>query len=44
MGVHEHGKIIGRLRPTGVQPTFMDRLEAQGIFLPTTVFGADRLF
>ena len=40
----EHGKIIGRLRPTGIRPTVMDRLEAHNIFLPATVFGADRLF
>jgi pilus assembly protein CpaF len=43
-GVDEHGKIIGRLRPTGIRPTFMDRLEAQSIFLPATIFGADRFF
>jgi pilus assembly protein CpaF len=43
-GVDEHGKIIGRLRPTGIRPKFMEKLEAHSIFLPATVFGADRYF
>ena len=43
-GVDEHGKIIGRLGPTGIRPKFIEKLEAQGIFLPATVFGADRFF
>jgi pilus assembly protein CpaF len=43
-GVHEHAKIIGRLRPTDIRPKFMEKLEAQSIFLPATVFGADRFF
>jgi pilus assembly protein CpaF len=43
-GVDEQGKIIGRLRPTGIRPKFMEKLEAQSIFLPATVFGADRFF
>ena len=43
-GMDEHGKIIGRLRPTGIRPKFMEKLEAHSIFLPATVFGADRFF
>jgi pilus assembly protein CpaF len=35
----EEGKIIGRLRPTGLRPKFMDRIEATGIHLPASVFG-----
>lgn len=35
----ENGKIIGRLRPTGLRPKFMDRIEAAGIHLPPTIFG-----
>jgi pilus assembly protein CpaF len=35
----EEGKIIGRLRPTGLRPKFMDRLEASGIHLPASIFG-----
>ncbi len=35
----ESGKIIGRLRPTGLRPKFMDKIEASGIHLPPTIFG-----
>ncbi len=36
---YEQGRIIGRLRPTGVRPKFMDKIEAAGINLPPTIFG-----
>lgn len=35
----EDGKVIGRLRPTGLRPKFMDKIEAAGIHLPPSVFG-----
>jgi pilus assembly protein CpaF len=35
----EGGKIIGRLRPTGLRPKFMDKIEQSGIHLPPTIFG-----
>jgi pilus assembly protein CpaF len=35
----ENGKIVGRLRPTGLRPKFMDKIEATGIHLPPTIFG-----
>jgi pilus assembly protein CpaF len=35
----EAGKIIGRVRPTGLRPKFIDRIEASGIHLPPSVFG-----
>ena len=35
----ENGKVIGRLRPTGIRPRFMPVLEAAGIHLPPTIFG-----
>jgi pilus assembly protein CpaF len=35
----ESGRVIGRLRPTGLRPKFMDRIEASGIHLPASVFG-----
>ena len=35
----EDGKVIGRLRPTGLRPKFMDKLEASGIHLPASIFG-----
>ncbi len=36
----ENGKIIGRLKPTGIRPKFYERIEAAGINLPPNVFGA----
>ena len=35
----EEGKVIGRLRPTGLRPKFMDKIEATGINLPPSIFG-----
>ena len=35
----ENGKIIGRLRPTGLRPKFMERIEMSGIHLPPSIFG-----
>ena len=35
----EQGKIIGSLRPTGLRPKFMDKIEAAGINLPPSIFG-----
>jgi pilus assembly protein CpaF len=35
----ENGKIVGRLRPTGLRPKFMDRIEETGIHLPPSTFG-----
>ncbi|OGO76279.1 MAG: type II secretion system protein E, partial [Chloroflexi bacterium RIFOXYC12_FULL_59_14] len=33
----ENGKIVGRLRPTGLRPKFMDQIEAAGIHLPPSI-------
>jgi len=35
----EAGKIIGRTKPTGLRPKFIDKFEANGIHLPPSVFG-----
>lgn len=35
----ENGQIVGRLRPTGLRPKFMDKIEASGINLPPSIFG-----
>jgi pilus assembly protein CpaF len=35
----ENGQIIGRLRPTGLRPKFMDKIETAGIHLPPSIFG-----
>jgi pilus assembly protein CpaF len=35
----EAGKVIGRVRPTGLRPKFIDKIETAGIHLPASVFG-----
>src|SRR5215210_1713435 len=40
----EGGKVIGRIKPTGVRPKFMPRLEDAGIRLSPTVFGLSERF
>jgi pilus assembly protein CpaF len=36
---YEDGKVIGRLRPTGLRPKFIDKIEVAGVHLPATIFG-----
>jgi pilus assembly protein CpaF len=43
-GVDERGRLVGRLRPTGIRPKFIEKFEANGIYLPPSVFGLDRVF
>ena len=39
------GKVLGKLKPTGIRPKFMEKVEAANIFLPPQIFGVDsRLF
>ncbi len=40
----EAGKVIGRLRPTGIRPKFVERIEAANIHLPPSVFGVGERF
>ncbi|HXV99448.1 MAG TPA: CpaF family protein, partial [Anaerolineae bacterium] len=40
----ENGKIVGRLKPTGIRPKFYERIEAAGIVLPPNIFGASTRF
>ena len=35
----ENGKILGRLRPTGLRPRFYEKIEAAGIHLPPSIWG-----
>ena len=35
----DNGQIVGHLRPTGLRPKFMDKIEASGIHLPPSIFG-----
>lgn len=36
---YENGRVVGRLRPTGLRPRFMEKLEMAGINLPPSIFG-----
>ncbi len=36
---YDNGKVVGRLRPTGLRPKFIDKIEASGIHLPASIFG-----
>jgi len=38
MGKDEKNKIIGRHKPTGIRPKFLDKLAANGIMLPNETF------
>jgi pilus assembly protein CpaF len=40
----EAGKVIGRLKPTGIRPKFIEMIEAANIHLPPTIFGVGRRF
>jgi pilus assembly protein CpaF len=35
----ENGKVMGRLRATGLRPKFMEKIEGAGIHLPPSIFG-----
>jgi len=35
----EAGRIVGRIRPTGIRPKFIDRIEEAGVHLPPSIFG-----
>ncbi|MBY0524885.1 MAG: CpaF family protein [Gemmataceae bacterium] len=38
LGIDQNGRTFGQFEATGVRPTFMPRLEAKGIKLPTNMF------
>ena len=35
----ENGKINGRIRPTGLRPKFMEKIESSNLHLPPSIFG-----
>jgi pilus assembly protein CpaF len=37
-GIGETGDVIGQLRPTGIRPKFVERLRAQGLSFPASMF------
>ena len=36
---YENHRVVGRMRPTGLRPKFIEKIEASGIHLPPSVFG-----
>lgn len=40
----EADRVIGRLRPTGIRPKFIEKIEAANIYLPPNIFGIDARF
>jgi len=41
----ENGRILGRLKPTGIRPKVVEKMEQFNIFLPPTIFGvSDRFY
>ncbi len=41
----ENGRIVGRMKPTGVRPKFIERFEIMNIYLPPNIFGyTDKFF
>ncbi len=39
---YEAGRVIGTLRPTGLRPKFMEKIEAEDIRVPPSIFGVER--
>jgi pilus assembly protein CpaF len=40
----ENGKVVGAIKPTGVRPKFMSKIEDAGIQLPPAIFGVNGIF
>ncbi len=40
----EGGKIVGRMKPTGIRPKFIEKFEAANIYLPPNIFGFNERF
>jgi pilus assembly protein CpaF len=36
---YDNGKVVGRLRPTGLRPRFYEKIETAGIHLPPSIWG-----
>lgn len=41
---YENGKVVGAVKPTGVRPKFMPKIEDSGISLPPSIFGLNAGF
>ena len=40
----DNGKVVGTIKPTGVRPKFMSKIEDAGIQLPPAIFGVNGIF
>ncbi|HEX8221608.1 MAG TPA: CpaF family protein [Chloroflexia bacterium] len=40
----EAGKIVGRMKPTGIRPKFIEKFESANIYLPPNIFGFSEKF
>ena len=40
----EGGKIVGRMKPTGIRPKFIEKFEQANIYLPPNIFGFNEKF
>jgi pilus assembly protein CpaF len=38
MGMDEHGRYLGQLKPTGIRPRFLDKLSDYGVYVPNSMF------
>ena len=38
MGIDEHGRYLGQLKPTGIRPMFLEKLVDQGVHVPISMF------
>jgi pilus assembly protein CpaF len=42
-GVDEHGRFLGTMKPTGIRPKFMERLQDRGVVVAPQMFVPDRV-
>ena len=40
----DNGKVVGTIKPTGVRPKFMSKIEDDGIQPPPAIFGVNSIF
>lgn len=43
MGMDEHGKFMGELKPTGIRPKFVEKLADQGVHVAAEMFVGDEI-
>jgi pilus assembly protein CpaF len=41
-GMDEHGHFLGELKPTGLRPKFLERLEERGVYVDANIFAPSR--